>query len=171
MFTTSFFFLPKENTTLGGPLPPTVSLSVPGPGSLLPLLLGGERSGPGNCTVRHPSSPTGGCPWWLEWRHTALVPCPTPCQPPRLCPFKGMESAGSGRGARQLPRAEPLSPVQEAWRHSGFFSKLTAGRLGLGAGRQSFFPARSQARAGRELNRRQRWRPCLLSAPSFPVQV
>lgn len=107
-----------------------------------------------------------------EWRDTALVPCPTPCQPPQLCPFKGMESAGSGRGTGTASQStEPLSSVQEALEAQWLLFKLDSWKAqAVGKGERALCSQRDSRHKRTEQNQRQGWRPCLLSAPS-PMQV
>lgn len=90
-----------------------------------------------------------------EWRHTVLVPCPTPCQLPWLCPFKGMESAGSGRGSGAASQGrEPLSSVQEALEAQWLLFKLDSWKAqAVGKGERALFSQRDSRHKPREQNR------------------
>lgn len=72
-----------------------------------------------------------------------LVPCPTPCQPPRWCPFKGMESTGSGYTGAAAQSREPLSPVQEALEAQWLLFKLDSWKAqAVGKGGNVLFPSK-----------------------------
>lgn len=143
-----FFLLPKENITMWGSGPNSVP-ECPWPWLPRSVIAWMRKIWLWELQSKAPFLTPSGLSLVTEWRYRV----PVPCQPPWLCPFKGKESAGCGRGAEQPPRAEsPSLRCRRPWRHGGFFSNLTVGRLRLWGGEwrgSSLFPARFQAHAGR----------------------
>lgn len=165
MLTARLFFLPKENTSEWGLGPDSVP-ECPRPRPPPPVIAWMGKILPWGLQSRAPLLTPSRLSLVTERRHTVPVPCPAPCQPPWLCPCKGMESAGSGRGAGAASRStEPLSSVQEALEAQWLLFKLDSWMAqAVGKGGRALF-AQQDSRHMLEETLMERWgrSPCLLS--------